>query len=386
VSEASSRPKRRIRTPLLQRLGDLSGGPLVLAIWLVAAAGAGYLFHGRLPRSHFVGLAHVAEFEVSTTIDGELAGLTVERYQAVEAGEVIAQLDSSELEAGVAAARARVSSAEAELLAAAERLRATARAADSDRKAELRRFEVDGVQLEIDLLSQRLELAAQRIEADRRAIYHRRLQNLAEDQVVTESDLDDARLRHEEVLARIEHGEVLQVALEHEVTAARGRRDAFASLPSARTEAEPVLQAQREGLRVEELQVVELELRLRHLMLRSPVSGLVSEVLARPGQALLAGESVVRIHSAVADSVVMYLPESDLRAVAVGEHVIVSRADQPHLEAESLVTRVSRKVEQLPPRLWLDAAVPEFGLAVLLAPPHSLELVPGELLSIRTLR
>ena len=65
------------------------------------------------------------------------------------------------------------------------------------------------------------------------------------------------------------------------------------------------------------------------------------------------------------------------------ELVLLSRRGSPAELAAADVVGYGRGVEELPVRLWRQPQVPEYGRTLIVRPPESLSLVPGEVLGVR---
>lgn len=385
MSTPGKLPSRPIRTPLLQRLADLRRGPLTFLVWAAAAGGAYLLLEQRTPESEYIGLTESVVCEVATQTPGVLESLEVDLLADVSQGMLLGRLESTTLEARIKTASARVSRLEAELQLTEQRLMNAASVAGIDWTADLRRFQVDETRLSLEILQTQIDLETSRVEVERLALELQRVNTLVDEAVLSQADLDDARLAHERVLRRIQTSERLLASQRQELATARTRREGFAELPPPEAELGVELEVLRRAITVQQLEIEELALGGMDLVLRAPIAGRISAVLAHPGQSLATGQPVVQITSPEASIVLLYLPEAESDRVGSGRRVLVARRDRPNVTSESLVTRVYPGVAQLPTRLWRDPAVPEYGRAALLSPPHALALVPGEVLSIQML-
>ncbi len=367
-----------IETPLAQRIADFQRGPMIFIVWIVAAVVTLSMLSQRAGDFEHVGIARAMQYEISATTTGRLDALLVDRFERVEAGDLIAQLDATALEARIATTRASMDQITAEIERARVRLAASTGSDIVDQVADLRRFQIDETQLHLDAVALEVALETDRIERERLALRLTRVTDLRDEGVATEAEVDEARLAHEEVARRIEMNESLRRRTEQEHRAAQTRREEFeASLPETPAE-EPLLLALRESVRVESLRLEEIEIERRGLMLRSPVSGQVSEILARGGQAIVPGELVASVTIEEPAGVICYIAASQMNTPAVNTRALVSRVSEPRVTAESLVARVGPAVETLPERLWRNPTVPEHGVPVLLAAIPGLALTPGE--------
>ena len=135
---------------------------------------------------------------------------------------------------------------------------------------------------------------------------------------------------------------------------------------------------QRVEIRRAELAALRLE--QQGLTLTATIAGRVGLVEAHPGQVLLAGALVARVEAADARNVTVFLPEPVAAGSEAPEVVLLSRRGSPAKVAAADVVGYGRGVEELPVRLWRQPQVPEYGRTLIVRPPESLSLVPGEVL------
>jgi len=379
----SKTPQRPIRTPLLQRLSDFRRGPLVFMVWLAAAAVAALMIFEKGGEFEFRGIVQPVQYEVSAACTGMIDEVLVDRFETVAEGDLIARLDPLPLEASIATTRAQIDQLSSELEAARAGLGAQARRDAVDRTGELRRFVIDETAYELDALQIRVLLETDRILLQRLALRLERTAKLASEDFAAQADLDEVRLEHREVDRRIEMNAELLARTEADAMAARLRREAFESGFSTPPEEEPVLEALRKSVRVETLRLREFELQRRGMLLRSPVAGKISRILARTGQAILPGEPVAVVTDLRPAGIVYYMAESRVEPPAIGTKVLVAPLKDGKTIAESAVLRVGSEVEALPEQLWRDPAIPEYGFPVLVAAVPGIDLVPGEPVRIR---
>lgn len=374
---AAARPASRVRVPLRERWRDLRRGALPAVVWL-AAAWAAFSLLQRQRRAEFPGLVRGGEYEVSAATDGVLRELLVDLYEPVAAGDVVAFLDDRVLAARIETARAQVDQLQEQLRATAARLAAAAAQAGRDWSADLRRFLVNEADFLLEEQRVRVDLEADRAEAERLEIQLARTRNLVAEAVLSQAELDDVRLFLEGVRRRVAENERLLARLQEERAAATERRESYAALAPPSQELDPELEAVRASVRVQASLLRELEVQRAALTLRAAADGRVTQVLARPGQAVLAGEPLVLLASARADGVVVYLPEGAAAALAERSRVQVALGGGAAGAVEAVVERVSPGIEMLPARLWVNPNVPEYGRAALVRPAPGLEVLPGQ--------
>ena len=106
---------RPIPVPLVQRLRDLRGIPLTIGVWAVAVAVLVSMLAGRTGGVDYVGIARVSYHEVAPSVEGRVDQLAVELYEHVEAGDIVATLDASPVQARLQTAEAVLRQIGAEL-------------------------------------------------------------------------------------------------------------------------------------------------------------------------------------------------------------------------------------------------------------------------------
>ncbi len=377
---------QHIRTPLPQRLSEFRRGPMILLIWIVAASTVGWMLMQRFERWQYVGVACSSHYEITTSVAGTIDTIYVKQFDLVKAGEVIAHLDSTHLEARIATAQARVDQLSAELDAARLQLDERSTNNKAGLVAELRRFQIDEVDLLLRAMTIKVELETDRILLERMSSKLARTRELVQWEAVATAEEEDLELESQEIARQIELNEQLYNTTMEKHAVARSRRESFENRISTRPDVEPQLKSLREAVRAENLRLQEIELSRRNLVLRSPIAGKVSEMHINVGQAILAGKPVATITEVESSGVICYLPPSPQQSPDIGARVIITRSTDHSVAAESIVTRIGPAVVELPENLWRDPATPEYGVPLLLSHVFDMNLIPGEPVNVRILK
>jgi multidrug resistance efflux pump len=358
-----------------------SGSRLTVVVWLACALMMGFMLARRTGSVEYIGVAQALQYEVSPGIPGTVRAVLVDAHAPVERGQVVALLDEAEVLARLETARALIAQLSAELEAERARVGLQEAGLVTDR----RRFQIDEQRLYLDILSLRVVLESDLVELERLSLQADRAKALAGEGILPEGQIDDLRLQRDFVARRIEENRRLLEETEREYRAATSRREAYERRYPAPAR-DPLLEPSRAGIRAQELRVEEIEIQRRGLTLRSPVAGRVSQVLARSGQYVLPGETVVFVQEETATEIIAYAPGASAVAIAERAPVTAVRREAPSAVAESLVTRIGAGIEMMPQRLWRDASIPEYGLPFVIAGVPHLRLKPGELVTIRVVR
>ena len=277
---------------------------------------------------------------------GRVLALSVEEGAAVKQGDPIFVLESSEQEASVAAAKARVVEAEARL---------------ADAKAEVQRPDEIEV-LEAGLAQTRAMLQVASNNLDRaRALFDKGW--------ITKAQLDDAIARHD-------RNEAAVAEAEKRITAAKlpGRSD---MIDAAAANAEAARHALNEA-----------EKNLGKRQVSAPTDGTVEEVYFRPGEVVTAGQAVIALLPPRNLKVRFFVAEPERAGLQVNQSVSVScDGCPPDLHAK--ISFIAREAEFTPPVIfsreqrqklvYLVEARPEGPAAALTAgQPVTVTLAPGE--------
>lgn len=370
----------KIPTPRDQWLDDFRRGPMTIIVWVLAALLCTWLLTQRHSSGHLLGVASGAESEIRVMSDGVLQEVLVEPFQAVEAGEILALLDSARFDARLATSKARLESLRSALRAAEIRLPSSSAREDREWNADGR--EETGLRLDVVELGVKLE--EDRVEQQRLALQIDRMSALHESGIISAAELDELKLTQQGVEQRIRETEKLLAEARQSLEASTRRRT---RLLLERPRAAPADDLELEAMRLEaqavQFELQELELARRDLVLRAPFGGKVQAILARPGQTVLAGEPLLRLVGLRADRVTVYLPEALAYGVAENRRILVAPQQAPKQVFETSIERLSSSVEMLPQRLWRSANQPEYGRPALLAPLPELQLLPGQIVTAR---
>ncbi|MDE2060008.1 MAG: efflux RND transporter periplasmic adaptor subunit [candidate division NC10 bacterium] len=288
-------PKRKI--VLLVALA-LAGAVLIVGWRLVREKGDGDNLVAN-------GTIEATEVEVSSKLPGRLAQLLVKEGDQVQANQVIARLDTSEIEAEVAQAQAALAKAEAQLkeLLAGSRLQ-----------------EIEEARANLQQADDNLKLA--RDDWDR-------FDNLFKEGAISIQERDRAKNRVEvaasQVKAARERYELIRVGPRPEVIeAARHERDrAKGALGMAKV-------------------------RLRDSTILAPLSAIVLTKRAEQGEVVNPGFPIVILIDPDDLWLRVYIPESEIGLVSIGQAAAVTVDSFPNRRFEGKVVEISSKAEFTP--------------------------------------
>lgn len=275
------------------------GGAAVIAGWgLVRGRGDGDVLTAN-------GTIEATEVEVSSKLPGRLVQLLVKEGDQVQGGQVIARLDTSEFEAEVAQARAAVARTEAQL---------------KELLAGSRVEEIKEARANLEQAEHNLKLA--RDEWDR-------FDALFKEGAISAQERDRAKNRVEVALSQVkaarERYEMIRVGPRPEVIeAARHERDrAKAALGMT-------------------------QVRLRDSTILAPLFGIVLTKRAEQGEVVNPGFPIVVLINPDDLWLRVYIPESEIGLVSIGQAATVAVDSFPNRRFEGKVIEISSKAEFTP--------------------------------------
>jgi len=251
------------------------------------------------------GTIEATEVEVSSKLPGRLAQLLVKEGDQVQANQVIARLDTSEIEAEVAQHRATVARAEAQLreLLAGSRLQ-----------------EIEEAHANLQQAEDNLTLARDDWN---------RLDNLFKEGAISAQERDRARNRVEIALSQVkaaqERYQMIRIGPRQEVIeAASHERDrAKATLGMA-------------------------QVRLRDSTILAPLAAIVLTKRAEQGEVVNPGFPIVILIDPDDLWLRVYIPESEIGLVGIGQAAAVTVDSFPNRRFEGKVIEISSKAEFTP--------------------------------------
>jgi HlyD family secretion protein len=275
------------------------GAVAVAAAWILLGAGGG------TDGIDASGTVEATDADLGFSAPGRVAEIRVREGDVVEAGAVLARLDVSELEARKAAAEAQAEAA---------------RAALSELEAGARSEEVAQARAA-------LRAAEQQLEDARRD--HTRARNLVEGGAISQEAMDKAETRFEVARASVDQASERLGALE-----AGPRQER--------------IRAQRAAVSAAQASVLQVEAALANAVIAAPFTGLVTTRHRDPGETVQPGQPVITLLDTADRWVRIYVAETRVGAVQIGQPAVITSDTYPDREYEGRVVFIAREAEFTP--------------------------------------
>ena len=344
-------------------------------VWLAVVVAATALYLDQSSLSGFTGIVETSFEPVAPLETARLASLEVALGDVVRAGDILARMDTTPVDAQLAVEEAMLLEAESSISGYQQNILQLARQFDEAvRQAEtsLRQERMAQARDAAELASLRKEMARREELLARRLISETevselrpRIAALEEAQAATpaivdslEQALAEARRNHEDMVEwlRIEEGQSISAAIEDKLEA---RSAILANSLAQRRQ------------------------QLENYTLRANRGGIVSRILHLSGDVVPAGEEILRVVSPEATHVVGFLPEHHVHDLRIGDRLTASRrVGSRQGIVQIVVETIAPEVEALPARLSPIRGRPLRGRRVHFRIEGEHDLLPGETIQI----
>lgn len=308
-------------------------------------------------RGHVVAFAQAIPEAVAPTEMAKMLRIDVQVGDEVEAGQVLAALDTTQLDADIS-------------LAEAEKVRLEA-AMRAEKALLARRLDVDLETLEREAAMQREE--QHRASAQAKALEGEvlRVKHLVDDHQAVYDEYARLDLQRASVAAvAMEKPKTLQIFAK-QIKAARERRK---QVNEGDVEIEGKFDA---DIRVAERTIEQLKQRRRGYILRATQRGRVAMIEKRAGEVVAPGEAVVRLVNA-GGRVVACVPERMGLGIREGDPAKLWIRGQSGAALRGKTTILGPLVTELPARCWTSPKVPMWGREVTVELENQVDVVPGQ--------
>jgi multidrug resistance efflux pump len=374
-------------------------------VWLGAVAGVVGLFYQRSKRFEIVGIAQGQVRQVAASCTGRIRSVSVDLFESVEEGQVVAVLDtlldSERLQAELNTVAGEVEHLMAQLIPTQETLIAEAANLETNNVADQRRFSVDVENARLRILELKALIASDRITLEDLAMEVKIVQDLVKQDAAAPYELQKVETQYDSLAKKIEQNERLLEQTIADLAQAERRRDEFLQRQMIHPSVDSALEVIRKEVGVQERVMKQLLAELKPVELKAPINGVViavpiaaneanmrragEKVLRRAGEVVVEGEPVLAIAEIKPAEVVAYVRQVQLGLVQEKVMVeLVKTSGLPQI-AISQVTSIGPAFELIPQQLWRNPNLPEWGRPVLIKVPPGLELIPGEVVGVRSL-
>ncbi|MBL9189799.1 MAG: HlyD family efflux transporter periplasmic adaptor subunit [Opitutaceae bacterium] len=338
---------RRARQQFLPGIVFICGLAAVTILWQ----------QGVSPTS-LVGEAETIRAEVRSAQAGTLTQVLAKIFQPVRAGETVAHVmatDPQILEASLAVIRAEI---------------------EVMRQTTEQRTLLDYERLMLDLMSERVKLAALKSQLHQAESNLTRAKALYAGKLLTEERFEEAQNNRDALLAQVQSQTELVARVDPD-------RQGGTSSNQSQPPPSPA-HALRASIKLQEEKLRLAEAQLRPIPLVAPIDGIVTLVLRRPGEFVVAGEPIFQITAEGTQTIIGFLRQPGGTTPSPGTAVEVRTRSLPRRTGNAVIAQVGAHLEPITPTLLAALNLPvtsvptELGLRVHVTVPPEMALRPGE--------
>ena len=372
-----------------------------ILVWLSVVAAVVGLFTRRSQRFEVLGIAQGQVRQIASNCTGRLKSVSVQLFEKVSLGQPVAVVDTildneqprAQLQAQLSTILAEIEHLTVQLVPTQDDLLAEKADRQTNRLSDSRRFSVDVENARLEILRLRALIETDRIMLEDLALEVQTVKELLAQEAVAPYELQKAKVQYETLAKKIEENEQLLEQAKDALTQTQQRRDEYTRYKPHHPSVEDALDVIRKAIKIQERRMDEILVQIealeprQALKLTAPIDGVVSQIQHWPGEAVLAGEPILTIAEVKPTEIIAYAVEDQVNQIQKGMVVeLVKQSEPKKIEiARSQIIYIGPIVEQLPPRLWRNPNVPEWGRPFLVKAPPQMKLIIGEVVGIRRL-
>ena len=304
---------------------------------------------------------------------------------SVRASLVTMGAELTRIRAEVNAEMARMAMEENQIAIDAARLAQGENSQQFDDRQERLRLTWQVEQHRLSLVDRRVLIEVDRIEQQRLESTLDFWKPLLSSNTITEQAYRDAQLQRDVIIKRINTNILVAKEIKDQLKLSEMRLRDFQTTPStnpvAPIDGRAILAPLQAAIKVQEAKIDELQIQVKHLVIRAPFTGVITAIFKHPGQVVAAGDPVVSLESEQGQYIVSYLRNANLPPKEGAPVFVKMRA----LGAKKIVTQIVRvgpQVVAVPPQHLSNPATPEWGTPVRISLPTDLAARPGELINL----
>lgn len=373
---------------------------LPILVWLGALACVVGLLSRRSQRFEVLGMAQGQAHEVAATTPARITSVSVQLFDKVKKGQTVAVLNTvledeqprSQLQAQLETVLSEIEALTARLVPTQDSLSADKADRENTRISDARRFSIDVENARLEVLRLQAVVETDKITLEDLVLDVKIAEKLVGEQVLAPFELQKAEAQYNALAKKIEENENLLDQANTALEQTLRRRDEYIQHQPYHPSVDSALEVIRKGISVQENRVDELVTQLENLdrretlELKAPIDGVVSHILHRQTEVVLAGEAILTIADGDITGIIAYAGSGLMGKVQEGMIVeLIKNSEPTRVEIESSeVTYVGPVVEQMPSQLWRNPSVPQWGRPFLIKAPAVMKLIAGERVGIRT--
>lgn len=363
---------------------------LPMLVWVAASVGVVALFYTRSAQLEMPGIAEADEHTVASTATGWLNSLPVELFQEVKQGETLAIVhiysnpyDQTRIQTDQAAAEGELERLKADLLAVEEKLKTDAAQQEFLYSDWYRREALDVETARVAILQVKTVLEPDQILLKDHELEIKIVKDLLAKGAAEPYELQKLQAQYDALAKKIEENKGHLAQAEDNLKSAELRLQEFAKNKPTPIQQNVMLTPIRKAITMQEKRIAELQFSRDTMVITAPFDAVVSTILRRPGETVLAGDPILMIAKKKPRDILAFAGPNLASQVHDNMTVRIVKRTYPQRIAESKVLSVGPTIQMIPKQLWQSPTMPEWGRAIRIAYNQDMDLLPNEIVWVR---
>ena len=371
------------------RKGNLRLHLVPILVWLSALAGVIAIFAHKTQSFEVRGLVQGQKYRISPTCTGRIEDVKVELFDKIKKGQVVAVLnrvpEDMNIQGQINTIAAEVQHLMAQLVPTQEQLLTEQSEREVEKAAELRNFNRDIEQARLEILELKTSIATDRVTLQDLEMELQIAKDLFEKQAIAKYELQKAQAAYNITNEKIKETKQQLFQAQQILEKSQQRRLQFLEKQQINPSIDSALEVIHKDIRVQEEMMAELLELQKPLELTSPADGIVSEIHSSVGDVIRAGDDILTITADKADNILAYATQQQVDQINNGDKKVQLRTNgMPIKIAESKIVNIGPIVQDVNEiRLRTSPDRQQWGRPVIIEAPANLQLVPGEIVSIK---
>lgn len=374
----------KIPIPLHYRWQRIRYRMMPVIVFVVCGIMSFQLWRTNALTANAVGVVSAQDVPAVSLAEGTLmpmSGKTFKLYDEVKAGEVIAVLNSKQIELELDVIQKQILALQEELKAESYLIEIELQDKYRDQATMVRRLTEQVESIRLEILDREADLAANEIELERQDQKLLTLSTIFPGEA-GENNLEviNTKLRRDIVKKQVEN---IKKALAEARLQLAAANDRLAALPEViKADVNRVLAPIRGEIDVAKAELAEVQFRQSNLMVKAPISGKITDIHKFPGETIQAGDGIMTISSNTDPFIIAYIRNSQRIFPKTGMEVHVKTRLQPHDAMIGKVEEVGVQFQIIPEQLVTRTDIIEWGLPVRISYPEGLQARPNEMVRL----
>ena len=333
----------------------------------------------QMVRSHILpGVVEMRMVAVAPLNAGTLGGVSVDLFDMIKEGQVLAVMDDASVRGELLTAEAELRQLQSQVEAERVKLGML----QSKEESDTRRFQLDTEQNRLGMLDRITTLESDKVKLARLETVVQREKELVSKGLSDDLTYEKDRLEYESLKANVAEGEKALAEAKRQKTAA-DQRSSQQTVQGASIQLDMALKPISESISVQEARISQITERQKTLVLRAPVDGKIAQILHRPGETVMAGTPILSIDTGEGRRVLAYVDENLGAAPQEGDVVEVFATTNPRHVVTAKVLKTGPLVEEFPLHLRRNPSLAQWGHTILIGELPAEFFLPGQSVSVR---